>query len=126
MGIPASQRLRKQSEFHQVRRSEHRIHCGPFVIQCDLPSADAAASEDLPRLGVIASRRVGNAVKRNRGKRLVREIFRKNAARLPRGGRLVVVLRSGYDRYDFADLEAHFVKACERIPRKADPGSPNK
>ncbi|PXA03139.1 ribonuclease P protein component [Coraliomargarita sinensis] len=123
MGIPASQRLRKQSDFQQVRRSEHRIHCGPFVVQCQ-PGGEASASR--PMLGVIASRRVGNAVKRNRGKRLVREIFRRSAGTLPPGSRYVVVLRSGFDRYSFAELEAHFARACAKIVRRTEAGEASK
>lgn len=117
MGIPASQRLRKQSEFQQVRKSAHRIHGGPFVVQLKL-SEEGATS--LPMLGVIASRRVGNAVKRNRGKRLVREVFRRNADALPRGSSVVVVLRSVYNRYIFAELDAHFTKTCQQILHKAN------
>lgn len=119
MGIPASQRLRKQSDFQQVRRSEHRVHCGPFVLQCELGEEGC---ESLPSLGVIASRRVGNAVMRNRGKRLIREVFRHHAYVLPRGSRLVIVLRAGYSRYSFADLESHFNKSIERILSKAGRG----
>lgn len=66
---------------------------------------------------------MGNAVKRNRGKRLVREIFRRNAALLPLGSRVVVVLRSGFERFKFAELEADFIKACERMLRRADVGA---
>jgi len=117
MGIPASQRLRQQSDFQQVRRSEHRIHCGPFVVQCERGNEGSTSP---PMLGVIASRRVGNAVKRNRGKRLVREIFRRHAAALPPGSRFVIVLRAGFDRYEFAELEAQFVRACTKIARHAE------
>jgi len=67
------------------------------------------------RLGVIASRRVGPAVKRNRGKRLVREIFRRHAADFSTGTNLVVVLRSGFDRYDFAALETQFCRSAGRL-----------
>jgi len=72
-------------------------------------------SEAPARLGVIASRRVGPAVKRNRGKRLVREIFRRHIASFPTGTNMVVVLRSGFDRYDFAVLERQFCRAAERL-----------
>ncbi|MGB0745135.1 MAG: ribonuclease P protein component [Opitutales bacterium] len=122
MGIPASQRLRKQSDFQEVRKSEYRIHCRPFVIQCELGEAGATS---VPKLGVIASRRVGNAVLRNYGKRMVREIFRRNAPNvhaLPSGSRCIVVLRAGFSRYDFASLEAHFTRACLKIKEKADRG----
>lgn len=117
MGVPASQRLRKPSEFQQIRRSDYRVHCGPFVIQYLQRDADHAAA--LPRLGVIASRRVGNAVKRNRGKRLVREIFRCQAAILPAGSWVVVVLRAGFEHYTFAMMEREFINACARMLRRA-------
>lgn len=116
MGIPASQRLRKQSEFQEVRKSGHRIHCGPFVVQGELGDKGSTSP---PILGVIASRRVGNAVKRNRGKRLIREIFRRKAGMLPPGSRFVVVLRSGFEKHGFAELEAQFMEAYTRIARRA-------
>ena len=116
MGIPASQRLRKQSDFQQVRSLGHRNHCGPFVVQCE-PGPEG--SDSPPSLGVIASRRVGNAVRRNRGKRLVREVFRRNAAKLPPCSRCVVVLRSGFTHFDFAALEDQFRVACAKITKSA-------
>jgi ribonuclease P protein component len=110
MGIPASMRLRKPREFQGVRSLGHRIHCGPFIFQCHV-----AESVTPPRLGIIASRRVGNAVKRNYGKRLFRELFRKHAAELPLGSELVVVLRHHFDQYSFEDLEARLLRACRTI-----------
>ena len=55
--------------------------------------------DDVPvrsRLGVTVSRRIGNAVIRNRVKRRVREIFRKEMrAKLPAGTAVVVIARGG-------------------------------
>lgn len=116
MGIPASVRLRRPSEFQEVRRLGKRIHCGPFIFQCRLGGASST-----PRLGVIASRRVGNAVKRNYGKRIFRELFRKHAGELPANGELVIVLRHGFDTYSFDDLEARFLKACRSIQNSKSP-----
>ena len=70
------------------------------------------------RLGVIASRRVGNAVKRNRGKRLVRELFRINESSLPSDCELVVILRSSFDRYSFEELETRYLRMCMEISKK--------
>ena len=112
MGIPASNRLRKPREFQGVRNSGHRIHCGPFIFQCHVSESLTA-----PRLGIVASRRVGNAVKRNYGKRMFRELFRKHAAELPRGSELVIVLRSNFNRHSFDDLEARLLRACHTIQK---------
>ncbi|MDQ8194956.1 ribonuclease P protein component [Coraliomargarita sp. SDUM461004] len=106
-------RLRKPREFQGVRSLGHRIHCGPFIFQCHVGERAVA-----PRLGIIASRRVGNAVKRNYGKRLFRELFRQHADALPQGSELVVVLRHHFDRYSYDDLEQRLLRACASIRKK--------
>ena len=115
MGIPASNRLRKPREFQGVRNLGHRIHCGPFIFQCRVSKSRSA-----PRLGIVASRRVGNAVKRNYGKRMFRELFRKHAAELPRGSELVIVLRNNFNRHSFNDLEARLLCACHTIKKNQE------
>ena len=49
----------------------------------------------VPRLGVTASRKVGNAVARNRVKRGIREWFRTERDLLPRSVDIVVIARPG-------------------------------
>ena len=65
------------------------------------------------RLGVVASKRVGNAVARNRGKRRVREWFRENS-RVPSATDLVVVLRVGAPALSAAQTEAELDQALGR------------
>jgi ribonuclease P protein component len=48
-----------------------------------------------PVLGVTVSRKVGNAVQRNRVKRRIREWFRHNCAALPATVAVVVIAREG-------------------------------
>ena len=91
------------------------MDCGAFVLQARPRKPEEAAGR--PLLGVIASRRVGNAVVRNRGKRLMREVFRKHQGELPEGCAVVIVLRSAYARYDYAELEARFRRACGKLER---------
>ena len=109
MGIPASKRLRKQRDFLEVRSEGKRILCGPFIFQCQWHLAEGAVAR---RFGVIASRRVGNAVKRNLGKRTFREIFRKHESTLPEGCDVVIVLRHSFDRLAVTDLESRYLRAC--------------
>ena len=109
MGVPASQRLSQQRDFSQIRSQGKRIHCGSFVFQCLRREDNTQKSS---RLSVIASRRVGNAVKRNHGKRMLREIFRNHQTALPSHCDVVVVLRTSFDSQSFAQLEARYLKAC--------------
>ena len=53
-------------------------------------------------LGLVVSRKVGNAVARNYVKRCVREWFRRNRSLLSEGTDLVVIARSGAATLDSA------------------------
>ena len=117
MGIPTSKRLRKPREFQEVRNEGKRILCGPFIFQCRRLSLEEGQSR---RFGVIASKRVGNAVKRNLGKRTFREIFRLHESALPQGSDVVVVLRASFDRHSFSDLESRYLRACATISKEAE------
>ncbi len=64
------------------------------------------------RLGVAATRRLGDAVRRNRAKRLVREVFRRNKM-LP-GFDVVVVPRPELLDAEFSTLEADYRNALRR------------
>jgi ribonuclease P protein component len=56
------------------------------------------------RLGVTVSRRVGNAVVRNRIKRAVREWFRWNRGRLEERADLVVIARQGAEELSTREI----------------------
>jgi ribonuclease P protein component len=60
------------------------------------------------RLGITVTRKIGNAVARNRIKRLVREVFRLNRARLPEGLDLVWVAKQQAAQACFADVLGDF------------------
>lgn len=59
----------------------------------------------ITRLGITASKRTGNAVKRNRIKRLVREFFRLNKERLPQGVDILIAAKNGAADLDFLSTQ---------------------
>lgn len=70
------------------------------------------------RLGIIASRRFGGAVQRNRAKRLIRELFRLNKP-LTAGWDLVIIPKAGLLNADYSAVEADFRTICQRHARRA-------
>lgn len=71
LGLPKEHRLRKPADFRRVYSGGERIK-GRFLTAFFVPSETS-----FQRVGITASKKaVGNAVKRNRAKRLLRETFR--------------------------------------------------
>lgn len=66
------------------------------------------------RLGITVTRKIGNAVTRNRIKRLVREVFRRNRLRLPSGLDLVWVAKQQAAGVEYADVVADFEALIDR------------
>ena len=85
--FPKSVRLRRRREFLQLQRQGQRRHSRSFVV---IQTAGRARTS---RLGVTVSSRVGNAVVRNRVKRLVRDIFRNRRLSLPAIADVVIIAK---------------------------------
>lgn len=94
-GYPRSARLRRRREFLAVQRDGRRRHTPHFVVIVrPAPPQEA-------RLGVTASSRIGNAVVRNRVKRVVREVFRHRRARAAAND-FVVIAKPGAELLSYA------------------------
>ena len=86
-----------------------------IVLHCVSPVPAKLLS---PRLCVIASTNaVGGAVRRNRAKRRLREVFRHQQAHVPAGCDLVLVARGSATGWPMADLEKRFTAGCAEIGR---------
>lgn len=77
------------------------------------------------RLGVVASRRVGNAVARARAKRLLREVYRLNRHDLEGACDIVLVARDTILRCRWNELQSDFLRATARTGlRRGDTRKP--
>jgi ribonuclease P protein component len=108
--LPRSRRLGGRNAFGAVFAARARKNSGPLSV-----AARPNALEHC-RLGLSVSRRVGNAVVRNRAKRLLREAFRLIQHDLPAGFDLVVVVRP-HDPLELADYQRHLRDAAEQLAR---------
>jgi ribonuclease P protein component len=87
--FPRRLRLRKRRDFQRVRARKCSAADSLFVLYvCE-------NGLDFSRLGLVVPKRVGNAVFRNRIKRLLREAFRLTLRELPAGYDAVCIARRG-------------------------------
>lgn len=115
--FPKARRILRRRDFLDLQRHGTSFRTRHLVV---VVGASPASMGPGGRLGVVASRRVGDAVTRNRGKRRVREWFR----RRPRdpGVDVIVILRAGAADETWTELcrqlEAGLRGACARASRR--------
>lgn len=114
-GFPRTRRVRRRVEFTHVFDRGLRVQ-GRFLTLLMAPNAAGVS-----RLGIVASRKLGNSPSRNRAKRLIREVFRQTA-HLP--GLHVVdvvviprreIFQASFDSLE-ADFRAAFQRCADRLP----------
>lgn len=109
--FPATFRIKTQHDFD-------RVYATGIYAADDVLVINAAASElDHPRLGLAVSKKVGNAVVRNRWKRLIREGFRLSQHELPGGIDLVVRPRAGAEPV-FEAIQRSLIELAKRLVKK--------
>jgi ribonuclease P protein component len=70
------------------------------------------------RLGIVASRRIGNAVVRNRAKRLVRETFRATRNLFTPGMDVVVIVRRPLDGMKLDDVRREWTSRADLLAKR--------
>jgi ribonuclease P protein component len=110
-------RLRKRADFLAAARTLRRV-AGAVTLEM-APTPDPAPQT--LRLGFTASKKIGNAVARNRAKRRLRAAA---YALLPLSGRAghdyVLVARAGILARDFSALKGDIAEAARAAHRKLD------
>lgn len=89
---------------------------GRFVV-----AVGCRAEQPWTRIGLTVSRKVGNATVRNRVKRRLREIFRRNKASFPMQRDIVLIARSAAAEASFEALREEVLRLCGQLATKAGP-----
>ena len=110
-GFSQERRIRRRTEFQQVFDRGFRVQSRHFTVLF-LPNRLGKS-----RLGIVASRKIGGAVERNRAKRLIREMFRLNVQGSPAPVDLVVIPRREFLDASFEVLTKEFRNAWRRGER---------
>ena len=109
----SADRLKKRYEFRQVQLSGRRIHTPRFLLFVR-PNA-------LPntRVGITVTKKVGNAVQRNRIKRVVREVFRRNRQLFPASHDIVFIAKREAKGITYEALLAELHRAAPKLQPEA-------
>lgn len=101
-------RLRRNSDFQRVRQLG-KIYASPLMVLAFLRNG----LED-SRFGFVVSKRLGNAVKRNKIKRRMREIARTRLINIEPGFDIVLIARKPIAQAGFSEMEKNFEQLLKR------------
>jgi ribonuclease P protein component len=110
--FPKTDRILKRDVFRRVYEEGRKIQARHFI------AFVLRNSGGKPRIGITATRKMGNSVERNRARRLVREVFRKNKWLVPQGVDIVINVKRSLAEASYRDLEGDFITFLERASNK--------
>ena len=119
--LPARHRLRSSADFAAVFRGARGAggsRSGSRFVVVHVNSTDARAGQP-PRVGLVVSKAVGNAVVRNRTKRVLRALMSSRIAQLPEGIDVVIRAKSDLPGTPTAILAQDLDKLLSTVLRRA-------
>jgi len=102
-------RLRRSADLKRVRE-QGRSRRHPLVVLVIQPNGLAVS-----RFAFIASRRVGNAVQRNRARRLLREVIRSHLMEIESGWDCLLIARHYMLGVSFGEVETAVLSLLTRL-----------
>jgi ribonuclease P protein component len=114
-GFRPDERIKARAQFQQIYKNGARVHSRYstlFVLANRL---------SFGRLGIAATKKLGGSVERNRAKRLIREVFRRN--KVAPGFDVVVIPKRELLDASLTALEADYRSTLERTVRRSRTGA---
>ncbi|NQU11815.1 ribonuclease P protein component [bacterium] len=103
--FPKRERLQRGSEFRRVFDNGRKV-VGRLAVLYVRPGGSGGPA---CRLGLVTSRKVGDAVDRNRARRLLREAYRRHKNELQPSLELVIIARPAINGRSYADVETEMI-----------------
>ena len=107
--MKAAVTLKKNHEFRRLYQKGASAVAGSMVLYCRKNRLGHN------RLGVTVSVKLGNAVKRNRARRRLREVYRLHRDKLQTGWDIILVARGRTAACSWKELNDAFLRACRKL-----------
>lgn len=108
-GFPKTDRVTRRVDFLTAQKRGRRVHSQHFVIVLFDRGVEGPV-----RLGLVTSRKIANAVGRNRVRRVLREVFRLSRESFPPRFDVVIIAREGAAGLDSDAIRAEILAALAR------------
>lgn len=112
--FPSSLRIQKREEFRLIYSKGVKHSSDSFSLFV------LGSGYGKGRLGLTVTKRVGKAHKRNKVKRIFREIFRKNKEKLDQNVDIIIHARPDVVTKTYRELEKEFLSLIGTLKRKND------
>ncbi len=109
---PPSARVRRRADYRRIQASRSRVHSRHFLVVI-LPGPGQ-------RLGITVTKKIGNAVVRNRVKRVLREVFRRNRELFPPATDVVFIAKDGAGKLGYAAALLEVSALRESLAKQRD------
>lgn len=107
------ERLLSKKDFFKIRKKGIRLPSGSFILFA------LRNDHGFNRLGVAVSVRVGNSVKRNRIKRLLREFFRLNKSTFPKSTDIFISVKQEAIARKLSDVERELAPLIKTLCKRS-------